>query len=81
MNDKTPLLCCAAVASAALGCRRSATERPPGPVVSALFALAADFGADADATTRAFASLQDIARRVENVIAARTRTWPTTSTP
>jgi regulator of sirC expression with transglutaminase-like and TPR domain len=48
-----------------LGCSRSATERPPGPITGALFALAAEFGADADATTRAFVGLQDIARRVE----------------
>ena len=60
-----PLLCCAVVASTALGCRQSATERPPGPIVSALFALSAEFGADAEATTRAFASLQDIALQVE----------------
>ncbi len=62
----TPLLCYAAVGMAALGCSRSATERPPGPVTSSLFALAAEFGADPDATTRAFAGLQDIARRVED---------------
>jgi regulator of sirC expression with transglutaminase-like and TPR domain len=62
----TPLLCCAAMATAVLGCSRSATERPPGPITGALFALAAEFGADADATTRTFASLQDIARRVES---------------
>jgi tetratricopeptide (TPR) repeat protein len=61
-----PLLCCTALAIAVLGCSRSATERPPGPLTSALFALAAEFGADADTTTRAFAGLQDIARRVEN---------------
>lgn len=40
-----PLLCWAAFASAALGCRQSATERPPGPIVSALLALGAEFGA------------------------------------
>ena len=60
-----PLLGCAVVAAAALGCTRGATQRPPGPITSALFALAAEFGADTDATTRAFASLQDIAHRVE----------------
>ena len=59
------LLGCAVVAVAVLGCTRSATQRPPGPITSALFALAAEFGADTDATTRAFASLQGIALRVE----------------
>jgi tetratricopeptide (TPR) repeat protein len=53
------------VGLAAVGCTRDATKRPPGPIVSALFALAAEFGADTDATTRAFANLHDIARRVE----------------
>ena len=56
---------CAVAAAAATGCSRSATERPPGPIVSALFALAAEFGADADATTRGWITLQDIAVRVE----------------
>jgi hypothetical protein len=60
-----PLLGCAVVAAAALGCTRGPTQRPPGPITSALFALAAELGADAEATTRAFASLQDIALRVE----------------
>ena len=60
-----PLLGCAVVAAAVLGCTRSATQRPPGPITSALFALAAEFGADTNATSRAFADLQDIARRVE----------------
>lgn len=53
------------IAVAALGCTRSATQRPPGPTVSTLFALDADFGADADTIARAFTSLQDIAARVE----------------
>jgi regulator of sirC expression with transglutaminase-like and TPR domain len=60
-----PALCCALLATATLGCRRSATEQPPGAITSALVALAAQFGADADATTRAFADLQSIALRVE----------------
>ncbi len=59
------LLGCTAAVAAALGCTRGPTQRPPGPITSALFALSAEFGADADATTRAFASLQDIALRVE----------------
>ena len=59
------LLGCAAVAVAVLGCARSATRRPPGPITSALFALAAEFGTDPGATTHAFAALQDIAQRVE----------------
>ena len=50
---------------AALGCTKSDTERPPGPIVSALVALDAEFGADAETTVAAFARLQDIARRVE----------------
>ena len=58
-------LCCAALATATLACLRSATEQPPGAITSALVALAAQFGADADATTRAFADLQSIALRVE----------------
>jgi hypothetical protein len=60
-----PLLGCAVVAAAVLGCARGATQRPPGPITSALFALGAEFGANTDATTRAFASLQDMALRVE----------------
>lgn len=60
-----PRLVCAMLATAAAGCTRSATERPPGPVVSALFAVAAEFGADADAITVAWTRLQEIALRVE----------------
>ena len=60
-----PLLGCAVGAAAVLGCTRGATQRPPGPITCALFALAAELGANTDATTRAFASLQDIALRVE----------------
>jgi tetratricopeptide (TPR) repeat protein len=63
MNTRAGLLC--AVAAAAMGCTRSATLRPPGPVVSTLFALDANFGADADTIARAFTSLQDIAAAVE----------------
>ena len=59
-----PLLGCAVVAVAVLGCTSGATQRPPGPITSALFALSAEFGADAEAAPRAFASLQDIALRV-----------------
>jgi tetratricopeptide (TPR) repeat protein len=55
----------AAVVVAALGCTRSATERPPGPIVSALVALDAEMGNDAETAAAAFTGLQDIARRVE----------------
>jgi len=48
-----------------LSCTRSVTNRPPGPVVSTLVVLDAQFGADADATTTAFVRLNDIVRRVE----------------
>jgi len=61
----TGLRACALLALAAVGCTRSATDRPPGPIVSALFAVAADFGADTDSITRAWTGLQDIALRVE----------------
>jgi tetratricopeptide (TPR) repeat protein len=54
-----------ALIAVAFGCSRSATERPPGPMASALIALDAEFGADTETTTAAFAGLQDIARRVE----------------
>lgn len=54
-----------AVLTLALGCSRSTTDRPPGPVVSTLVVLDAQFGTDADTTTAAFASLNDIARQVE----------------
>jgi tetratricopeptide (TPR) repeat protein len=54
-----------AVLILALGCSRSATDRPPGPVVSTLVVLDAQFGADAETTTAAFTSLNDIARQVE----------------
>jgi tetratricopeptide (TPR) repeat protein len=57
-------LACAVVAAALPGCQRG-TPAPPGPVASALFALSAQFGADADATTRAWTELEDIARRVK----------------
>jgi tetratricopeptide (TPR) repeat protein len=63
MTAKAALVC--AVAAAATGCTRSATQRPPGPIVSTLFALDADFGADGDAIVRAFSSLQDIVAAVE----------------
>jgi tetratricopeptide (TPR) repeat protein len=63
MTAKAALL--GAIIVAATGCTRSATQRPPGPMVSTLFALDADFGADADTIVRAFTSLQDIAARVE----------------
>jgi regulator of sirC expression with transglutaminase-like and TPR domain len=55
-----------ALFAVAVGCTRSATDRPPGPVVSALLALDAEFGADAETTTAGFLALQDIARRVED---------------
>jgi len=63
MTAKAILVC--VIAAAALGCTRSATQRPPGPIVSTLFALDADFGADVDTIARAFTSLQDIAACVE----------------
>ena len=63
MNTRAGLVC--ALAAAALGCTRSPTQRPPGPIVSTLFALDADFGTDADTIARAFTSLQDIAAAVE----------------
>jgi len=63
MTAKAALVC--AVAAAATGCTRSAAQRPPGPIVSTLFALDADFGADGDAIVRAFSSLQDIVAAVE----------------
>ena len=56
---------CAVMAAATLGCRRSPSPRPPGPVASTLFALAAELGADADTTTQAWNGLEDIARRVD----------------
>jgi tetratricopeptide (TPR) repeat protein len=58
-------LACAVLVAVLSGCQRRPPRAPPGPVASALFALAAEFGADADATTRAFTELEDIARRVE----------------
>jgi tetratricopeptide (TPR) repeat protein len=58
-------LLCAMLATAAAGCARSATERPPGPVVSALFAVATEFGANSESITRAWTGLQEIAIRVE----------------
>jgi tetratricopeptide (TPR) repeat protein len=53
------------LATAAVACTRSATERPPGPVVSALFTMAAELGADKASTAQAWMRLQDIAQRVE----------------
>jgi tetratricopeptide (TPR) repeat protein len=64
MMGKVPLAC-AAIALAGIACKPSATQRPPGPLTSEFFALAAEFGADAEATTRAWAQLQDIALHVE----------------
>jgi len=64
MTGRAPLAC-AAISLAALACKPSATAQPPGPLASVLFALAADFGADADETTRAWTRLQDISARVE----------------
>jgi tetratricopeptide (TPR) repeat protein len=60
---KAVLVC--AVVAAALGCTRSSTQRPPGPIVSALFAVDAEFGGDPETIARAFTSLQEIAARVE----------------
>jgi hypothetical protein len=57
-------LACAVVAAALSGCQRR-IPAPPGPVSSALFAVSAEFGADADTTTRAWNQLEDIAGRVE----------------
>jgi hypothetical protein len=63
---KAAALAGAVVAAALPGCQRHPPPTPPGPVASALFALAAEFGADADTTTRAWHELEDIARRVEH---------------
>jgi regulator of sirC expression with transglutaminase-like and TPR domain len=63
MTAKAVLVC--AVAAGVMGCTRSSTQRPPGPIVSALFAVDAEFGSDPETTARAFTSLQDIAARVE----------------
>jgi len=54
-----------ALITVAFGCTSSATVQPPGPVVSAVVAVDAEFGAAAEATQTSFAALQDIARRVE----------------
>jgi regulator of sirC expression with transglutaminase-like and TPR domain len=63
MTAKAALL--GAVAAATMGCTGSAAQRPPGPIVSALFALDADFGADTHTIVRAFTSLEEIAARVQ----------------
>jgi regulator of sirC expression with transglutaminase-like and TPR domain len=55
----------AVLLAAALGCTRSASERPPGPIVSTLIALDAQLGSDPETAAAAFAGLGDIARRVE----------------
>ncbi len=62
MTARAALAC--AVVAALPGCQRP-SPAPPGPVTSTLFALAAEFGADADTTTRAWNQLEDIARRVK----------------
>jgi tetratricopeptide (TPR) repeat protein len=49
----------------AMGCARGATEGPPGPVVSAVVAVDAQFGAEAEASVAAFEGVNHIARRVE----------------
>ena len=51
--------------AAAAGCAKSPLQAPPGPVVSTLIALDAELGGEPQAASAAFASLQDIARRVE----------------
>lgn len=56
-------LACAVVAAALPGCKHRPPRTPPGPITSTLFALAAEFGADADATTQAWTGLEDIALR------------------
>jgi tetratricopeptide (TPR) repeat protein len=58
-------LACAVSAAALLGCQRQPPRAPPGPMASALFALAAEFGADADLTTRAWTLLEKIVVRVD----------------
>jgi tetratricopeptide (TPR) repeat protein len=63
MTAKAVLVC--AVAAGVMGCTRSSTQRPPGPIVSALFAVDASFGGDPETIMRAFTKLQDIAARVE----------------
>jgi tetratricopeptide (TPR) repeat protein len=62
MNKPVPWL---ALFAAALACAKSATDRPPGPLVSTLVALDAELGADPETSAAAFTELQDIARRVE----------------
>lgn len=52
-------------AAALLGCQRHPPRAPPGPMASVLFALAAEFGADADTTTRAWTLLEEIVARVD----------------
>ena len=65
MPGRCAVAVCAALATA-LGCGRAATDRPPGPLASALVALAADFGADPSAIAEAWGDLQHIADRVES---------------
>jgi hypothetical protein len=63
---RTVALACAALVPVAIGCRGSPSARPPGPIASALVALAADFGASPTAIADAWVELEAIAARVEN---------------
>lgn len=60
-----PALVGVLLAVALSSCQHRSRRAPPGPVASSLFALAAEFGADADSTTRAWNQLEDIALRVD----------------
>lgn len=55
----------ALVLAAGVGCTKRPAQAAPGPVVSVLIALDAELGGDAQAASAAFATLQDIAGRVE----------------
>jgi tetratricopeptide (TPR) repeat protein len=56
---------CAAI-TMALGCMRAMSDRPPGPVASAVVALAADLGADPSKVAEAWGDLERIAARIES---------------
>jgi hypothetical protein len=58
-------LACVAIAPGALSCARPAPPRPPGPIASALVAVAADLGAPPSAVTDAWIQIEAIAARVE----------------
>ena len=60
-----PLVVAAVVAVLGCGCGRGAVARPPGPLASAMIALAADLGDDPAAVADAWGELGGIAARVE----------------